>query len=263
VSLVEAYIRTNKIDEARKFLESVISKNSDNGTAYILLAKLNMIDDRPAEAEQYYLKSIEINPQLASGYTGLAAMYLQSEKINKSEKILKQGLVRMPKNNLINISLATLYEKLKKIDNSIEIYESMLTSDPKSVVAKNNLANLLLDHKTDKANLSKAFNLATEFKDSEMPELQDTYAWALVQSKEDIEQGLRILKQIVSKNPNTPIYNYHLGEAYYKKGYNSRAEEFLKIAVKYGGEDSETTKKAMKRLQEISGLVESFTDKIN
>ena len=252
MSLVKAHIQSGNSIEARKFLESVVSDHSDNVKAYLLLGGLDLAEKNPAEAERHFLKAIEVNPKLTFGYRELANVYLMTNDFDKAKKILIRGLTEIPNNNIFSLTLASVFVQNQQFDEAIAIYESLLKKSPKLVVAKNNLANILIDYKSDDASLKKAFEISREFKNSEVPQLQDTHAWAAIKAGGDIDAAISTLKRILRKDEKTPEYNYHLGEAYFKKGGTTQATHYLKQAVKYGESDSLIIALAKARLQEMS-----------
>ena len=55
----------------------------------------------------------------------------------------------------------------------------MLARDPRNDVAANNLAMLLVTHRTDGASLERASKLTARFAESSNPAFLDTYGWVL------------------------------------------------------------------------------------
>ena len=53
----------------------------------------------------------------------------------------------------------------------------MLNQQPGSLVAANNLASMLADHRTDKASLDQAQTLRCKSADSPVPQFKDTLGW--------------------------------------------------------------------------------------
>ena len=82
----------------------------------------------------------------------------------------------MPDNVNLRLSLAGL--QILKGDHNAAIaqYEAILKDQPNSLVAINNLVSLLLDYRSDKASLDRAFSLSEALKNSNVPQFQDTLA---------------------------------------------------------------------------------------
>jgi len=67
----------------------------------------------------------------------------------------------------------------------------------------------------------------------------------------NIEEAILVLESVVKENNDTAIYNYHLGEAYFKKGDTPRAIHYLENAIKYSKADTDISDKARQTLQQI------------
>lgn len=251
VALVRTYVKNGRTDDARQFLTSVISENGDNITAHLLLGQLNQVESKPLEAIEQYERVIEINPKLVTGYRNLAAVYIREDNAVKAEEVLLEGITAIPDSPALGISLASLYERQKAFNKAIKIYESLLEKQSDLIVARNNLASLLTDHRDDQDSLDRARSLAAEFRNSEIPQFQDTYAWAAVRSGINLEEAVVLLEGIVKKNDKVGVYHYHLGEAYRKKGDSSNASAYLEKAVELEKPDSDTARLAKQSLQQI------------
>lgn len=238
VALVRSYVRSGKLEEARGFLNSVLSVDAKNTTAYTMLGQLSLFEKQPEQAAKYFRKSVEVNPRQVIGYRSLARIYMADKQPAKVEKAIMDGLAALPGNPTLTMSLASFHESQKEFNKAIEIYEALLEKNPDILIAKNNLASLLTDHRTDKASLDKAREVAAEFKDSQIPHFRDTYAWAQINSDLQLEQAVNILEGVVKEVGQTAVFRYHLGKAYEKKGDSKNAREQLELAIEQGGKDS-------------------------
>ena len=239
VALVRNYVQSGNLKEARDFLNSVLSVDAKNVSAYALLGQLSLYEKKPEQAETNFRKSIEVKPEQINGYRSLARMYLSDQQSDKAEKIIMDGLEAMPENSTLSMNLASIYEAKKEFNKAIDIYEKILDKNPDLIIARNNLASLLIDYRTDKLSLDKARSMVSDFKDSQIPHLRDTYAWVQVNSDIQLEQAVNILQGVVKEAAEIPIFRYHLGKAYEKKGDRKNAREQLELAIEQGGEESE------------------------
>jgi tetratricopeptide (TPR) repeat protein len=241
-----------RVDDARRFLDSVLSVHSDNTTAYLLLGELSFYEKKIADAIKYFQKAIDINPKLDSAYRSLVTIYSKEKNYDKAADIIRQGLSEMPGRPILVMLLASIYEQQGNFSKAIESYESLLTENPEFLVAKNNLASLLTDYVGDQASLEKARSISIELRDSRIPQFRDTYAWAAVKSGTNIEEAVVILEGIVKDNDQVDVYNYHLGEAYRKKGDMTNAIAYLKKAVELASPDSDIANQAKESLKQIN-----------
>ena len=252
VALVRTYIRSGKVDDAKRFLKSVLTVHEDNITALLLLGQLSVYDKNTADAILHFNKVIEINPKMDSGYRGLVAVYLRDNNLDKAEAVVKQGLTEISDSPLLVMTLASIYERQENFGKAIDTYELLLEKHPNLIVAKNNLASLLTDYGNDEASLTRARSISAELKDSQIPQFRDTYAWVGVKSGVNLEEAVVILQEIVKENDQVDVYNYHLGEAYRKKGDRKNAIAYLKKAIEQARPGSNIADKAKSSLQQMN-----------
>jgi tetratricopeptide (TPR) repeat protein len=249
VSVVQTYLRDGKVDEAKSFLQSILKTDENNVTAQLLLGRVSLDEGDNTEAITRFKKVIEIDPGLDTGYQNLAAAYLRQDEFEKAEATLKTGIEAIPDRLALSVSLASLYERRGEFEKAIGIYETVLEKNDQVLVARNNLASLLTDHRSDEASRQRARTISAELKDSPIPQFRDTYAWASTVAKTNLEEAVVILKEIVRENEPVDVYNYHLGEAYRQKGDLENAKTYLTRAVELAEPGSDIAEKAGYSLQ--------------
>ena len=123
-------------------------------------------------------------------------------------------------------------------------------ANPRLTPAVNNLAGLLLEHRTDEASHRRALELTMPYLDSRDPSLVHTLGWAYYRTG-DYVKAVQSLERTVAQQGSNPVARYHLGMAYMKTGDTFKArqqfEESLKIDPKYPGSDE--ARKAIEELQ--------------
>ena len=92
--------------------------------------------------------------------------------------------------------LALLHERRGEHAAAIDAYEDLLRRNPDEDRAANNLAMLLVAHRSDRASLERAWQLAARFSTSTNPAYLDTAGWVLVKRGE-VGPALRLLEQAV------------------------------------------------------------------
>ncbi len=128
--------------------------------------------------------------------------------------------------------LASAHSEQGQLDLAIVAYEATLRLNPKNLLAANNLAVLLVDHKGDPASLQKAFGLSKEFeKDAPHPLFIDTLGWVRFRMGQP-EEAIRLMKAAVAKSPEMSVLNYHLGIAFFQSGKRAEARTYLSKALK-------------------------------
>ena len=252
VALVKVYLDNNQPDKARDFLQSVVAENPANAMAYQLLGQLSLRENDVPAAARYFEQAIRANPGLETGYLRLATIYLAENQLSKAENIFQQGLLQIPYSLELSMNLALVVERQGEFDRAIELYESLLQQNPEIIVAKNNLASLLIDHRDDAVSHERARELAGEFRNAKIPLFRDTYAWASVVSDMYLEEAVAILRSIVKENETVGIYHYHLGEANRKMGSSLDAHKHLRRAIELERPGSPVSIEAQRALELLS-----------
>ncbi len=250
-ALVQTYMRNGKPEDARRFLESVVSIDSDNLAANLLLGRLSLYEKDVPGAINQYDKAIKANPRAAEAYHELATLYIGLNNLDKAAQVTNRGLAALPDRPLLMINLAVILELKGDFRKAIETYESLLEKTPDLMVAKNNLASLLTDYGDEANALERARAIAAELKNSKIPTFLDTYAWASVKAGTNLEEATVLLEAIVRENEQIGVYSYHLGEAYRKKGDIESAVIYLQKAVDLEHRDSLVARQAGQSLQQI------------
>ena len=252
IALVKVYLENDKPEIAREFLLSVVAENPNNTMAYQLLGQLSQRENDVPAATRYFELAIGANPRIESGYLRLAAIYLAENQLQKAETVFQKGLLEIPDSLELSMNMALVVERQGDFDRAIELYEGLLQDNPDIIVARNNLASLLIDYRDDAASYERARELATAFRDAKVPMFRDTYAWASVRSDLYLEEAVIILQSIIKENEGVGVYHYHLGEAYRKKGSSFDARKHLRKAIELESPDSPVANEAQKALKLLS-----------
>ena len=252
IALVKVYLENDKPVKAREFLLSVVAENPKNTMAYQLLGQLSQRENDVPAATRYFEQAIRVNTRVESGYLRLAAIYLSENQLQKAEAVFQKGLLEIPDSLELSMNLALVVERQGDFDRAIDLYEGLLQGNPDIIVARNNLASLLIDYRDDAASYARARELAAAFRDSKVPLLRDTYAWSSVKSGLYLEEAALILQRIDNENEGVGVYHYHLGEAYRKKGSSFDTRKHLRKAIELEGPGSPVANEAQKALKLLS-----------
>lgn len=222
------------VEGVEKRLKEVLEKNPRHPNANDLLGALYLSQKAFPEAEQAFRKQLEIYPEDGIAYAQLAQVKLAQGDIQGAGEVFEQGLGVLPDSIRLLIGLAGIRERQKDYDAAISLYEKVLERQPGNAVSINNLAALLSDHREDPASLDRAAKLAETLEKAKQVAFLDTAGWVYYR-KGDYSKAVGILKAVVDKAPQVPVFHYHLGMAYLKKGDKNLAREHLSKAV---GEDA-------------------------
>jgi tetratricopeptide (TPR) repeat protein len=205
------------------------SKFPANAQLLVFLGQAKLAEKKNDEALQSFKKAVEQQPKEPAGYTALTELYVQSKDYDAADKVLKAGLAELPGNVAFRLALAGLQIMRGNNDAAISQYEAILQDQPNSMVAINNLVSLLLDNRSDKPSLERAFELSEKLKSSNVPQFQDTFGWAQYK-RGDVKGAIATLEPASASMPNLPAIHYHLGMSYAAAGQTEKAAERFKAA---------------------------------
>ncbi len=247
-SLVAVYLQAKQPDRAEAFLKDALKANPTNAEALVLLGSVELIKNNPNEAAKNFEAAIKSQPQNAAGYRSLADLYARQGKIEDAQKVLDAGLQQQPKNFALQLSRAGLFELQGQYERAITEYESILADQPGSMIAANNLASLLADHRKDKPSLVRAGYLAAVLKNTDIPQFKDTLGW-IAYLQGDYPAAITFLEDAATKLPNLALVQYHLGMSYLAAGQNEKASDRFKKARELAPNDAELKAKIDAALQ--------------
>ena len=194
-----------------------------------LLGMVHLARREPALAEGAFLKATELEPTRIDAYVRLGDLYGASGRFDEALTKVNEALKVNPRALPAQMLLGMIYERKGEIAKAQEAYEKVLALNPRFAPAANNLAWLYSEHGGDK---DKALQLAQTAKEvaPDDPNVSDTLGWILYK-RGVYQRAVGLLKESVSKQPNQPVVQYHLGLASLKVGDTESARTALTAAV--------------------------------
>lgn len=250
--MANCYENLKQRDAMFAYLKDYMAANPGNGYPWLLKSQLLARDKRPDEALQLIGEAIAKWPDNSDFYEAAAIIHQDRKETDKAVAILNKGLETNPEQPRLAILLATAYEQTGGYDKALAVYDNLVSKNPNLDIAANNLVSLLLDHFGSKENIDRALTIAKRFENSEQPYYLDTYGWALFNAGR-FEEALQVLKKVIQKMPDVPVFKYHLANAYYKTNNKSDAVTSLEEALESGAKTGAFAEKeaAEKLLQTI------------
>lgn len=231
VAVVRTYMRAGKPKEAIAFIDSVLKDNPNNAEALMIKGQIFLSTGNVQGAQEIFANFVKANPKNATGYQQLAIAQQRANQQVEAEKTIQNGLKELPSDMNLMLSQAELLVGGNRIDDAIKLYEEMLKQRPGFEIASNNLANLLLDYRTDQASFARAHTLAKELKNSSTPQFLDTFGWASYKVGE-FDDAKKALESVIEKSPDVAIFQYHLAKIYMAKNDSASAKQALQKAIK-------------------------------
>ena len=213
IPLITAYVESGKVDDAEKFLESVLAANPNNADALVLSGSISNYQQKPEQAEASYRLAIDRQPDNAVGHRALAQLYIRQGKVDEARSVLLDARKQLPNDFSLGMLLAAVQQAQGNEEDTISIYEELLKLYPKSPAVLNNLAGLLSENRTDPESIARAAKLATELEKFSVPVFKDTLGWiAFRQGNFDL--AAKHLEDAARQLPQLAIVHYHLGMVY-------------------------------------------------
>jgi cellulose synthase operon protein C len=228
--LVGALLKANKKDQAIIFLKTVLVKNPGNANALVLLGSIELSSGAADQALKSFLAAVRAQPKDSVGYRALADLYLNQKNYDEAIKVVRAGIQQQPDTMDLHIILANALERKEDYEAAISEYEFMLDKQPGNLIAANNLASLLLDHRTDKASLKRAQSLAAILRKSQIPQFKDTLGWASY-LQGDYKTAVSLSEEAAVALPDQAAVRYHLGMGYISTSQLAKASEQFKKAL--------------------------------
>jgi cellulose synthase operon protein C len=229
-ALVREYMQSKQPDKAAALLQGILTKEPSNSGALILLGSVQMANHAPDQAVKSFQTAIQKQPKDVNGYRALADFYLAQRDTASALKTLEAGLQQQPDSQPLQMTLAGVYETSGKYDDAIKEYENILVQQPGSLIAANNLASLLVDHKGDKVSIDRAQALVKGLKQSPVAQFKDTIGWVSYRAG-DYKDAIPALESAATELPNLAVIHYHLGMGYLASGQNGKAADEFKMAL--------------------------------
>ncbi len=231
LALVQLDMRRGRPAHAQKRLEGLLTKFPDHPYADGFLGELLLTKGDPASAVAHFEAATRLNPKWTTPWVHLARARFSQKQVSEGDAALLKGLEANPKHEQLRLMLALSLTAQRRHDEAIAQYETVLKHAPGSLLAANNLAVALVDHKGDAQSLERALVLSRGFESQKPnPYLLDTLGWAYYKSGNGAD-AVRILQKATTLVPEHPILNYHLGSAYAKAGQRAEAVTHLKKAL--------------------------------
>ncbi|BCA53547.1 hypothetical protein W02_06870 [Nitrospira sp. KM1] len=244
LALIKLEVGRGYLDQAGKRLDALLANHPDHAYAHGLLGEVLALGGRHADADTHFQKATSVNPRWITPWLDWAGLWVAQKQPGKAIEVLQVGLRANDSSEELYMLLALAHSEQGQIDNAIGSYDQALRLNPRNVLAANNLAVLLVDHKSDPQSLQKAFALSRDFeKEAPHPAFLDTLGWVRFKMGQQ-EEALRLIKDAATKLPRAAAINYHLGMAYYRSGRTAEARGYLSKAVQspdsfYGRKEAE------------------------
>lgn len=182
-----------------------------------------------ANSEKLLRQAIEADPDRLQAYALLGSLYASQHRTDDALKQFRDVLKQNPRSVAASTMIGMLLESQGQIAEAERQYQQTVALDATAGVAANNLAWL---YAKGNKNLDEALQLAQTAKQRipDDPHVADTLGWIYVK-KNFASLAIPHLEASASKEPNNPVYQYHVGVAYMMAGQGQKAKRALSRAL--------------------------------
>ena len=228
--VMETKVAQNEWDQAIKLAQDQIKQAPDRADYRLALAKIYFRAGKFTDSSAQYQSLIDKNPKTAELYVRMGEAKANANDLNGAIDAFKKAKEIDPANYLPVLELALLYNRMGRDEEARKTYEDVIKLQPDNVEALNNLAYLKADNGID-LDQALAYAQRAQQKRPNDPNVVDTLALIYIR-KNLTDDSLRMLRELVTKNPDNPVFHLHLALALYQKGDRPEAKKELESALR-------------------------------
>lgn len=235
-TLVNAYVQSDRADDAVTMLNNILETDPQNYSAYIYLAQTYGALRNEQEAESILQKAVRTEPSRPEAYELLYRYYLASGNREKALSTIENGLSADPDSEAMNFFKADILLSSGDMEGALDIYADLIEKRPNDIIVANNFVSLTSDLRQDQQSLERAKEVAKVLETNENPFVQDTVGWLYYQAG-DYDKAVEYLSKAVSGAENNAELLYHYGAAQIASGRAQEGRETLTKALEVKGEN--------------------------
>ena len=228
--VMESKVAQSQWDQAIQIAQGQIKQAPDRTDYRLALAKIYFRAGKFADSAAQYQTLIDKNPKVSELYVRLGEAKDNGHDVNGAIDSFKKAKEMDPNNYLPVLELALLYNRAGRDEEARKTYEDVIKLQPDNVEALNNLAYLKADSGVD-LDQALAYAQRAQQKRPNDPNVIDTLALIYIR-KNLTDDSVRMLRDLVSKRPENPIFHLHLALALYQKGERPEAKKELETALR-------------------------------
>lgn len=225
----------DKPDEAVIWFKKALQQNPELALAHY---KLGQIYREKREGKLAYFQlaqAVQQDPKMAEARKEMIFLLVENRALEQAVKVCKEYLEINGDDEEVSLILGNSLAYLKKLDEAVEVLEVTTEKSPESLVARTNLAKILVEKGDVQAGRSMLEELAQENPDA--IEVQISLA-QLYEKLQSYDLALFTLEALKSTYPDNPRPYFLLAKLSLKKNQLDQAKSVLLDAENAGVQDS-------------------------
>lgn len=206
-----------------------LDRYPDDHRLWNILAASNQNLGNFTEAEQCYLRVIEIAPDFVDAYNNLGTTYDNQARYDEAIVVFKKALAQRSDFAAAHNNLGNVYLKLQQTDDAINAYKLAVKHNPSYVQALSNLSNAY----TEKGDVEKALEFS-ERAISLQPHSHsalNNFGMALL-AKGQYYEAIEKFQSALDINPDYPEALNSIGSCYYRLNEIEKSIDAFSKALK-------------------------------
>jgi arylsulfatase A-like enzyme/predicted Zn-dependent protease len=231
INIVNSYMGMGEIDEADKFVMSIIDSLPPDSQLYYVLGNIKNLKEQFEEAIMYYKECIKLNPSSASAYSALGGVYVSQKRFDDAEQYLQKAHEINPTMRNLHYNLALLFEETGDLSKAVNEYKAELENIPHNFKACFNLSRvyrMMGDVLEEENYLNKTMELNPNF-----PMSYFYLARIYLNRNEDYDKAIALVEKGIGLKPDTkdlPLGYFLLADIYNRLGQQAKSEEYVRKA---------------------------------
>lgn len=237
--------KDNKLQEAKKELEFILSKDKNN---YLIWEELLLICNEAADTIGMYevgTEAIKYFPEQPLPYALSGISLMMRKDFQAAMPFFEKGVElagdKLELKSQFYSYLADCYYNLDSVQQAFDMFDKVLLINPDDALVLNNYA-YYLSLRNEKLEIAERMSSKAIALEPENGTYLDTYAWVLYMRGE-YSQARYYMKLAIekTKDPSGVLYE-HYGDALYRSGNKEEALKMWKKALELGGDVTDELK---------------------
>lgn len=229
--VLKSEIAQGQFEQAIQFARDDVKRRPDRADARLRLANALVAAGKYAAAAAQFQILIDKNRNSSELYLQMGETKLHGNDFAGALAAFQTARQLAPSDSRPVLDLALLYDRTERWEQARKEYETVIQLQPENATALNNLAYLEAEESVD---LDQALAHAQRAQ-QKLPgnlDVQDTLALVYIR-KNLTNDGIRMLRDLVSQRPDSAPFHLHLALALYQKGDRSWAKRELEAALRH------------------------------
>ncbi|MDE7438041.1 MAG: tetratricopeptide repeat protein [Muribaculaceae bacterium] len=225
----EEYYKADQFDNAKELLlRSLKNQGTDKAVSSYYLGMIALRNKDKAEAEKYFNQGVEENPEYGYNYIGLGTLALLDGDLKTADVEFKEAEKTAKKDGSLQIAIARAYDMAdpvkyqKEIEKRLDNARKRNNENPDIYIFEGDV----LARAKKWGDAGAKYEMAGKYNGT----ASDAYVkYANLFTMVNPDYAIRMLKELLSLNPQSALGQRELANAYYNaKDYKNAAAEYSK-----------------------------------